>query len=110
MNAQKLAATGDLGYAEGYVLPKGFPLAIHHAWATYKGKPVDVTMRRGDDVADTIGPKRLLARASDNLASAAYYGVAFPRKDFLRVWHKEGIARAVIEDARRNFPLLRGVS
>jgi len=108
-NAQKLAATGDLGYAEGYVLTEGLPLALHHAWAVYKGKPVDVTIRRGDDTADTRVPAKLLARASANLSRCAYYGVAFPRAAFLRVWHTEGIARAVIEDFRRNFPLLRGV-
>lgn len=107
-NAQKLAATEDFGYAEGYVLAEGIPIALHHAWAVYKGKPVDLTIRRGDDNADTIGPKKLLARASGNLLRCAYYGVAFKRASFLRVWHTEGIARAVIEDFKRNFPLLRG--
>jgi len=107
-NAQKLAATGALGYAEGYVLSEGLPLALHHAWAVYNGKPVDVTIRRGDDTADTIGPKKLLARASANLSRCAYYGVAFKRASFLRVWHTEGVARSVIEDYKANFPLLRG--
>lgn len=107
-NAQKLASTGELGYAEGYVAVEGMPIALHHAWAVYKGKPVDVTLRRGDD-PDTIGPKKLLARASANLVRAAYYGVEFRRASFLRVWHTEGVARAVLEDYKRGFPLLRGV-
>lgn len=108
-NAQKLAATGELGYAEGYIAVEGMPIALHHAWAVLNGKPVDVTIRRGDDTADTFVPKKLLARASANLIRAAYYGVEFKRAAFLRVWHTEGVARAVIEDYKRNFPLLRGV-
>jgi len=106
-NAQKLAMTGELSYAEGYVLVKDLPIALHHAWAVYKGKPVDVTIRRGGDV-DTKVPAKLLVRASENLSRASYFGVAFPRAAFLRVWHTEGIARAVIEDYKHNFPLLRG--
>ena len=107
LNAQTLAAHGEFGYAEGYVLREGLPLAIHHAWATYKGKPVDVTLRDRDEKT-TRDPAKLLARASANLARAAYYGVEFRRASFLRVWHTEGVARAVIEDYKRGFPLLRG--
>lgn len=106
-NAQKLAAHGDFGYAEGYVAKEGLPIALHHAWATYRGKPVDITLRDLDD-PNTKDPVKLLARAAKNLTRAAYYGLAFPRAAFLRVWHTEGTARAVIEDWKRGFPLLRG--
>jgi len=106
-NAQKLAAFGAFGYAEGYVLADDLPIALHHAWAVYNGKPVDVTMRRGSD-PQTKDPTKLLIRASQNLARAAYYGVEFPKKTFIAIWHKEGNARAVVDDWKRGFPLMRG--
>jgi hypothetical protein len=106
LNAQRLAAHGDFGYAEGYVLVEGMPLAIHHAWAVLKGKPVDITLR--DGALDTRDPVKLLERASRNLSRAAYYGVAFRRASFLRVWYTEKMARAVVDDYKRGFPLLRG--
>lgn len=106
-NAQKLAAFGDFQYAEGYIAIEGMPIALHHAWAVYKGKPVDVTIRREDD-GMTKDPVRLLARASANLKRAAYYGVEFKRAAFLRVWNDEGIARAMVEDWKGGFALLRG--
>jgi hypothetical protein len=107
LNAQRLAAHGAFGYAEGYTFHEGLPIAIHHAWAVHNGKPVDVTIREDGD-RDTRDPVKLLERASRNLARGAYYGVSFPRASFMRIWHTEGIARAVVEDWKGRFPLLRG--
>lgn len=106
-NAQKLAALGGFGYAEGYVLTDDLPIPIHHAWAVYHGKPVDVTIRRGEDKM-TKDPVKLLVRASQNVVRAAYYGVEFQKAKFLAVWHEEGTARAMVDDWKHGFPLLRG--
>jgi len=106
-NAQKLAAFGAFGYAEGYVLTDDLPIPLHHAWAVYRGKPVDVTIRRGEDKT-TKDPMKLLVRASQNVVRAAYYGVEFPKSKFLAVWSEEGTARAMVDDWKHGFPLLRG--
>lgn len=100
-NAQSLALWGGFGYAEGYALASDLPVAIHHAWAVFDGKPVDVTLRREKD------PPGLLQRASLNLSRVAYYGTEFPKSVIAAIWRKEKIARAVIEDWKGKFPLLR---
>jgi hypothetical protein len=105
-NAQNLALFCGLGYAEGYIATDDMPIPLHHGWAVYKGKPVDFTIRRGNDKT-TSNPKKLIERASANLSRAVYYGIEFPLETIKKIWVTEGIARPVIDDWKNGFPLLR---
>jgi hypothetical protein len=98
-NAQRLAVKGGLGYAEGYAFT-GMGQPFLHGWAVCNGKPVDVTLRRGNDQT-TNDPVKLLERASKNLARVAYYGVEFSSDDILSVWADELAIRAIAIDPSR---------
>lgn len=107
-NAQQLALSrpDTFSYAEGFAYPENLPIAVHHAWAVYKDKPVDVTLRveHGDSTAD---PMKLLRRASLNLRRVAYYGVEFPTNMIWNVWQSERAARPMLDDPKHGFPLLK---
>jgi hypothetical protein len=96
-NAQSLAISGALGYAEGYVWMEGLPLAIEHAWSVLpSGKAVDFTLRE-HGAKDTSDPNKLLARAKENLARHAYLGLEIPADVVRKTWLKTETAINLLE-------------
>lgn len=111
-NAQWIAIEDcRLGYAEGYVLRLGLPLALEHGWNFIpgSGKPVDVTLQ-GAGEKETCDPGALVARAVRNLENA-YLGVPIPKDEVRKVWVRTGRSEALlflpdvaVGIMRRGFP------
>lgn len=96
-NAQTVAMSGKLGYAEGYVASARLPVPIEHGWNTLpSGKPVDLTMRE-DGERNTNDPKKLLERAKKNRVNG-YIGLSFPADEIRKSWLRNGYSIMMIED------------
>jgi len=98
-NAQELAMSGGLGYAEGNVVNGDLPVPIEHAWNTLpSGKVVDLTIRPLGQ-PETADPKKLLARAKRNLRNG-YIGIRFPVEEIQKSWLRNKHSRMLLEDPK----------
>lgn len=101
-NAQMAAVSNpELVYVEGYMLRF---IPILHAWLSYRGAVVDLTLRTGARVRGRLG-NRVWGRFTDS----EYIGVAFPDTAMLRRrMVVSGYASSLLDDHVNNYPALRG--
>jgi hypothetical protein len=80
-NAQETVSMLDgFQYVEGLALDPMVPIAIHHAWTTYKGVIVDVTWRpNGSPLDRTRSAATLVTHVERNAANIAYWGIVIAR-------------------------------
>jgi len=77
-NSQGLAAYSDkLKYVEGYISTFGIP--INHAWLSYNGKIVDVTIRKDWKGSQTDWSNRNIGEVKSE-----YFGVEIDKKEIQR--------------------------
>jgi hypothetical protein len=101
-NSQLAAcANSELVYVEGYVLRF---IPILHAWLSYRGAVVDLTLRTGKRGRGRLGD-RIWGRFTDS----EYIGVAFPDTSMLRTrMVTSGYASSLLDDYTNDWPAMRG--
>jgi len=99
-NTQRLVMidSAEFSYAEGFALADTIPL--HHAWAVWRGRPIDVTWGIASDY-DVNRKTRIIQRVLRNMLSNAYFGIEIEASRIARVWMKERCARPLLEDLLR---------
>lgn len=105
-NAWQLVEAGnaaglDFEYVEGFansLIPTG------HAWASWKGKPIDVTwskdmLTRGRHTS----AQKMVDRINENIIGNAYYGYEIPLSYLRDFIHRNGTTGPVLQDYDNHF-------
>ena len=77
----------QLEYVEGYVVPEGVSLPIHHAWLTVNGKVVDPTLRVDPLFEREMFPDLAIGEFP---AGRRYLGVVVPTSQLRRAIDRTG--------------------
>jgi len=98
-NAQHLAQRNrSCRYVEGFMMSRGIPIPIEHAWNSINGKVVDFTMVHAN------GGKPILGEVPEGWE---YLGVELATRMITSLWSRRGQSVPLVSNYLDGFPLLK---